>query len=115
MLTIAFVFLLASRELTVSVGIDDVRVSQELRGAQWQGSPKYYAPLLLECSTLAWGDDAKTAITNRYYYCWLFGATLQIPFARQHVDAVSPEQTFPAIADKRLLNRGLWGVPREVD
>ncbi len=113
MLTIAFALFITSRALTQTSGVDDVLELQEAREVQWQGRPQYYAPLVLECSTLAWGPEATTAITNRYYYCWLFGMTEELPFVRQHIDDVTSERTFPVIADERLLNRGFWrGLPR---
>lgn len=108
MLSTALALFLTCRTLTQTSGVNDVRELQEAREVQWQGPPRYYVPLVLECATIGWGPTAKTAITNRYYYCWLFGVTDELPFSRQHVDEVTAEQTFPVIADERLRNRGFW-------
>ena len=75
---------LACRPLTKTSGVEDVTryISQDTDAVQ--ADPKYYAPLVLECSTLAWGPNAKTAITNRWHYLWFFGVVYKLPITRQH-------------------------------
>ena len=97
---------LAGRRVTRMHGEDDVKRFMAAHDKSWRGSPKYYLPFVLECSTVAWGPKAKTAITNRYYYFWCFGWISELPITRKHIDSVTADRTMPMIVDDRLLNRG---------
>lgn len=96
----------AFRQCTIRYGQEDVTQYVAAHPEHGTANAKYFLPFILECSALGWGEDAKTAITNRWYYLWVFGFVCELPIQRQQVDAVTSERTFSDIADERLLNRG---------